>query len=146
MSDQIEKLMLPYKVQQLLDTIIKKKGLGIEDSMNYLYSTELYKQLSAESSYLWQLSALNLYDMIKKEKRNKKNHHNLSSSIILFLTFCLENYKEHKNITANEALFIFNQSNVINYLENVYDTLHTQGKEYIMSEIDIYINNGKIFK
>ena len=146
MSDQIEKLMLPYKVQQLLDTIVKKKGLGIEDSMNYLYSTELYKQLSSESSYLWQLSTLNLYDMIKKEKRNKKNRHNLSSSIILFLTFCLENYKEHKNITANEALFIFNQYNVINYLENVYDTLHTQGKEYIMSEIDSYLNNGKIFQ
>ncbi|MDR1224068.1 MAG: DUF3791 domain-containing protein [Tannerella sp.] len=28
----------------------------------------------------------------------------------------------------------------LNYLEDIFDTSHTQGKEYIMCEIDSYIN------
>jgi hypothetical protein len=141
MSDNIEKLMLPYKVQQLLNTIIKKKGLGVEDAMYYLYSSELYRQLSSESSCLWQLSTFNLYDLIKKEKRLKKHHRNNSAPVLLFLTFCIENYKAYKNMNTEKTLFLFSKYNVLNYLEDTFDTLHTQGKEYIMREIDSYINN-----
>jgi len=131
-------------LQQLLDAIIEKKGLGIEDALQYLYSSDLYKQLSSESSYLWQLSTLNLYDLLKKEKHLKKKNQNNTSPILLFLAFCLENYKEHKNISAEEALFLFNKYNVLEYLQEVFDTLHTQSEEYIMTEIDNYINNRKI--
>ena len=131
-------------MQQLLDAIIEKKGLGIEDALQYLYSSDLYKQLSSESSYLWQLSTLNLYDLLKKEKHLKKKNQNNTSPILLFLAFCLENYKEHKNISAEEALFLFNKYNVLEYLQEVFDTLHTQSEEYIMTEIDNYINNRKI--
>lgn len=144
MKDNISKAMLPFKLQQLLDTIIEKKGLGIKDALQYLYSSDLYKQLSSESSYLWQLSTLNLYDLLKKEKRLKKQNQNKTSPILLFLTFCLENYKDHKNINAEETLFLFNKYNVLEYLEKVFDTLHTQSKEYIMTEIDNYITNRKV--
>lgn len=144
MENNLAKMMLPFKVQQLLDTIIEKKGLGLEDAMQYLYSSELYKQLSTESSYLWQLSTLNLYDLLKKEKRLKKQSQNNTASVLLFLTFCLENYKDYKNLDAEQALFTFNQYNVLEYLEEVFEMLHTQSKEYIMSEIDNYITNRKI--
>lgn len=143
MNDNVGKMMLPFKLHQLLDTIIEKKGLGVEDALQYLYSSDLYKQLSSESSYLWQLSTLNLYDLLKREKRLKKQNQNNDTPILLFLTFCLENYKEYKNINAEEALFLFNKYGVLEYLEKVFDTLHTQSKEYIMSEIDNYINNRK---
>ncbi len=141
--DNLGKMMLPFKLQQLLDTIIEKKGLAVQDALQYLYSSDLYKQLSSESSYLWQLSTLNLYDLLKREKRLKKQNQNNDTPILLFLTFCLENYKEYKNINAEEALFLFNKYGVLEYLEKVFDTLHTQSKEYIMSEIDNYINNRK---
>jgi hypothetical protein len=144
MEDNIGKMMLPFKVQQLLDTIIEKKKLAVEDAMQYLYSSYLYKQLSSETSYLWQLSTLNLYDLLKKEKRLKKQNQNNSAPVLLFLAFCLENYKEHKNVGAGEALFLFNKYNVLNYLADVFDTLHTQSKAYIMSEIDHYIKNKKV--
>jgi hypothetical protein len=135
------KMLLPFKVQQLLDTIIKKRGLDIEDAMQYLYSSDLYRKLSSESSYLWQLSTFNLYDLLKKEKRLKKQHQNNTMPILLFLAFCLENYKDQKSIHAEEALFIFNKYNVLDFLKDVFDTLHTQGKEYILEEIDSYIQN-----
>lgn len=143
MGNQLGKMMMPFKVQQLLDVVIEKKGLGIEDAMQYLYSSDLYTQLSAESSYLWQLSTLNLYDLLKKEKRQKKQNQNYTTPILLFLSFCLENYKEHINVDAEATLHLFNKYNVLDYLKEVFDTLHTQSKEYIMVEIDNYIKNRK---
>jgi hypothetical protein len=138
------KMMLPFKVQLLLDTIIRKKGLDIEGAMCYLYSSDLYGKLSSESSYLWQLSTFNLYDLLKKEKRLKRQRQNNSLPILLFLAFCLENYKDRKNISAEEALSIFNKYHVLDFLKDVFDTLHTQGKEYILDEIDLYIQNRTI--
>ena len=111
--------------------------------MHYLYSSDLYKQLSSESSYLWQLSAPYLYDLLKKEKRLKKQHQNNSPSMLLFLAFCVENYKEHKRVATEEVLCLFNKHGVLKFLAEVYDTLHTQSKEYMMSEIDTYIKNRK---
>ena len=89
---------------------------------------------------------MSLYDLLKKEKRMKQQNQKVDSSILLFVVFCLENYKEHKHISSEETLFIFNQYNVIEYLKDVYDSLHTQGKGYIMEEIDLYINNQKQLK
>jgi len=146
MENRLEKMMLPFKVQQLLETIIEKRRLNIKDAMQYLYSSNLYKQMSAESSYLWQLSTLNLYDLLKKEKRIKKRKENNATPVLLFLSFCMENYKEHKDCTAEEILVLFNKYGVIDYLEEVFDTLHTQGKDYIMSEIDEYINNRAVWQ
>ena len=143
MGDNIGQMMLPFKVQQLLDIIIEKRGLCVNDALQYLYSSDLYTQLSSKSSYLWQLSTLNLYDLLKKEKRLKKQSQNNTPPILLFLTFCLENYKNHKKIDAGEVLSLFNKYDVLEYLENVYDTLHTQGKEYIIAEIDEYIKKRK---
>lgn len=137
-----EKIMLPFKVQQLLDIIIDKRGLGIEDALEYLYSSELYRKLSSEP-YLWRLSTDNLYDLLKNEKRKKKHSQNNSQPILLFIAFCIENYREHRNISADEVLYLFKKYGVINYLMLGFDLLHTQGKEYIMSDIDRYIKNRK---
>ena len=146
MENNLEKMMLPFKIQQLLQTIIEKKRFGIEDAMQYLYSSDLYNLLSEESSYLWQLSTLNLYDLLKKEKRIKKQKQNNSTPVLLFLSFCLENYKESKMISAEETLFLFNNHGVLDYLSDVFETLHTQGKDYIMEEIENYITNKKLNK
>lgn len=144
MENSLVKMMLPFKIQQLLETIIEKRGFNIKDALNYLYSSDLYQQMSSEESYLWQLSTPNLYDMLKKEKNKQKQRENSSASVLLFLSFCVENYKEYKNLDAEETLLLFNKYNVLPYLEDVFDTLHTQGKDYIMSEIDEYISNRKI--
>ena len=143
MENSIEKAMLPFKMQQLLDIIIQKKKFGIEDALQYLYSSDLYQQLSSASSSLWQYSGMSLYDLLKKEKLSKKQQQNAHPSILLFIAFCLENYKEHKQIPAEEALFIFKKHDVLTYLEAVYEQLHTQGKAYIIEEIELYIRNKK---
>jgi len=42
MGDNIGQMMLPFKVQQLLNIIIEKRGLCINDALQYLYSSDLY--------------------------------------------------------------------------------------------------------
>jgi len=143
MENSLEKMMLPYKVQQLFQTIIERKGFGVEDAVQYLYLSDLYKQLSEEDSYLWQLGAAYLYDLLEEEKIQKKEKQNNSTPVLLFLSFCLENYKDYKHISAEETLYLFNKYNVLAYLEDVFETLHTQGKDYILRDIDEYINNQK---
>lgn len=143
MEENLVKMMLPFKIQQLLETIIENNALAVKDAIHYLYSSDLYKQMSLEESYLWQLSTANLYDMLQTEKTEKRQKENNSASILLFLSFCIENYKCHKNLSVEEVLFLFGKYGVFDFLGEVYDDLHTQGKEYIMREIDEYINNRK---
>jgi len=143
MEQQIEKSILPFKIQQLVNVIIQKKRCSVEEAFSYLYTSNLYKQLTAESSFLWQFSTLSLYELLKKEKLSEKHAQNADPKILLFQTFCLENYKDHKAIQPDDALRVFLKYDVFNYLENVFDMLHTQGKDYIMEEIDVYIKNKK---
>jgi hypothetical protein len=146
MENSLEKMMLPYKIQQLLQIIIERKEFGVEDAVQYLYSSDLYKQLSEEDSYLWQLGASYLYDLLEEEKVQKKEKQNNTTPVLLFLSFCLENYKDYKKMSAEETLHLFNKYDILTYLEDVFETLHTQGKDYIMRDIDEYINNQEIPK
>ena len=143
MENSLEKIMLPYKVQQVIQTIIERKGFGVEDAVQYLYSSDLYKQLSKKDSYLWKMGAAYLYDLLEEGKIQRKEKQNNSTPVLLFLSFCLENYKEYKRISAEETLHLFNKYNTLTYLEDVFEPLHTQGKDYIMRDIDEYINNQK---
>jgi len=94
--------MVPCKVQQLLQIIIERKGFGVEDAVQYLYLSDLYKQLSKKDSYLWKMGAAYLYDLLEEEKIKKKEKQNNSAAVLLFLSFCLENYKDYKRINAED--------------------------------------------
>lgn len=141
MESNTGKNLLPFKVQQLLDTIIDKRGLGIEDALDYLYSSELYRKLSTDSPLLWRLSTANLYDMLKSEKRKTRHEQDTSLPVLLFIAFCIENYKEHRQMSSDNVLHLFKKYGVIDYLTQGFGVLHTQGKEYIMADIDRYIKN-----
>lgn len=58
-----------------------------------------------------------------------------------FVVFCLEYYKERKGLTGKEMYDIFEEYKVFDYLEKGFDVLHTQGKEWIMEDIDVYLRN-----
>ena len=51
-----------------------------------------------------------------------------------FTIFCVENYKQYKNLTGKQTVELFNR-----YGE-FYDVLHTTGHQYINHDIDIYLN------
>ena len=63
------------------------------------------------------------------------------SKEMTFTVFCLESYKEHRNITGKEVLDIFKRYDVFSYLKEFYDVLHTTGYQYINEDIDIYLKS-----
>lgn len=60
-----------------------------------------------------------------------------------FIIFCIESYKAVKQIDGNEALKEFEEYDVFTYLTEGYEVLHTQGKQYIVADIEEYIANRK---
>jgi len=43
-----------------------------------------------------------------------------------------------------QALSLFRQTNVFKYLVEGYDVLHTQGRDYIVADIEDFINNHRV--
>lgn len=68
---------------------------------------------------------------------NKKEY---SEKVNDFYIFCIEAYKFKKNISGKEAYDIFEKYKVFEYLEEGYDVLHTQGVEWLLDDINEYIN------
>jgi hypothetical protein len=56
-----------------------------------------------------------------------------------FLVYCLETYRTAKNITGRQAITIFKQYGVSDYIMSCYEALHTTGTNYIIEDIDLFI-------
>lgn len=58
-----------------------------------------------------------------------------------FAVFCLENYKVYRALTGKQAVQLFMQHGVFDYLREFYDVLHSTGHKYIINDIDIYLKS-----
>ena len=63
--------------------------------------------------------------------------------ISLFLAFCIEQYKQRHQLTGEQSMQLLNQYGVLEYLEECYEPLHTQSAQWIMEDIDEFINKRK---
>ena len=68
---------------------------------------------------------------------------NQKQDIAYFVSFCVEQYKTAKGISGQDAVNTLNQYGVLEYLEKCYEPLHTQGKQWLLEEIDEFINIRK---
>ena len=66
---------------------------------------------------------------------------NDEEKIIEFLSFCIENFKAKHSMNGKDVATLFKQSGTLEFLNNGYEMLHTQGKEYILEEIEIFLKN-----
>ena len=60
-----------------------------------------------------------------------------------FLSFCIEQYKNAKYMETAEVINTFAKYDVFNYLNNHFEILHTQSRQWILEDIDEYINTRK---
>lgn len=60
-----------------------------------------------------------------------------------FTVFCLESYKQAHSVSGKEALKMFDDYNVFEYISSFYDVLHSSGQDYIVHDIDAYICSRK---
>lgn len=136
--------ILPFVIKELVATIMTKKSLRLEDALYYLYSSKLYETLLDESTKMWYLSTLSLYDFLEKEKANERKRSKTDTDIIQFQIFCIEKYREKEKKSAKESLILFSKYDVFSFLEQTFDVLHTQDIDYILDSIAIYIKKACI--
>ncbi len=60
-------------------------------------------------------------------------------NIINFTVYCLEEYKAAKGLNGKSVIALFNRYQVIDYIQNCYEALHTTGRQYIVDDIHAYI-------
>ena len=58
---------------------------------------------------------------------------------IIFKAFCLEQYKYEHDMSGSDIISLFKKYGVLDYLDEFYDSLHTFGMQYLVQEIDEFI-------
>ncbi len=69
---------------------------------------------------------------------NKKD-----KDIALFVAFCIEEYGAAKGMNGEQVLDLFSQYGVTDYLSKCFEPLHTQGRQWLIEEIDEFIGIRK---
>lgn len=142
MEQTTEIAILPFKVLELADMIVEKKRLSIDDALFYLYNSELYRNLAAPELKLWYYSGAQLYELLEAEKsRGKKIR--FDKSEMQFLVFCIEQYRLRHQLSSASVLALFLRFNVDRFLRDHFEVLHSQGTDYILHEIEVFIKKRR---
>ena len=56
-----------------------------------------------------------------------------------FLIYCTELYKSSKKLTGEQVSELFSRYGVWDYIYSCFEALHTTGANYIVEDIDLYI-------
>lgn len=56
-----------------------------------------------------------------------------------FLIYCVEIYKNTKNLTGKQVSELFTRYQVWDYVYSCFEALNTTGANYIVEDIDLYI-------
>ncbi len=68
---------------------------------------------------------------------------NKRQDIAYFVSFCIEQYKNAKNLTGEAAMRTLDSYHVLDYLSDHYEVLHTQSRQWILEDIDEFIKLRK---
>ena len=60
-----------------------------------------------------------------------------------FVSFCIEQYKNEKGLNGEDAMRELSGYGVLDYLEEFYEPLHTQSRQWILEDIDNFIKLRK---
>jgi hypothetical protein len=56
-----------------------------------------------------------------------------------FLIFCIEKYKSAKKLSGKQVIELFRKYMISDYIVSCFEALHTTGTNYIIEDIDLYI-------
>ncbi len=133
--------IIPLKISQLALLVSQRKHIPVRQALTYIYDSPFYAKLYNENAKWWYLDTESLYRLL--EQSWLPDRRIISNNIVVFLTFCIEHYAEKYQMTSLEAYALFRHYRVDHYLMNGFDMLHTQGKDAILQDIRIYIDNRK---
>ena len=133
--------IIPIKISHLAEYVSRVKRISLDDALVYIYVNPMYERLYDEDAKWWYLSTEALY--AEFEQRRNRQHLNVSKEVFEFYTYCLENYALLQRITGIQAWALFKESDADAFVVDNYDLLHTQGLEYILDEIQRFINRKR---
>ncbi|MBR5254961.1 MAG: DUF3791 domain-containing protein [Bacteroidales bacterium] len=137
----IEESIVPLKIAELVEVIVRKKQMSAKDALCYLYNSNFYSKLYDSEAKWWYLPVEELY--IELEKTKKQEKIDFTSRELLFVIFCIERYSIKQGKNPLEVYSLFERKDVTDYLKDNFEILHTQGEEYILEEIDLYFKKRK---
>jgi hypothetical protein len=56
-----------------------------------------------------------------------------------FIVYCIEEYRSAEKLTGKAVIELFNRYHVLDYIRSYYEALHTTGRQYIVNDINLYI-------
>ena len=138
---QTERNIVPLKIAHLAEYVSKVKRISLDDALVYIYVNPMYERLYDENAKWWYLSTEALYDEFELWRNRQRR--DVSKEAFEFYAYCVENYASCNRISGMRAWLCFKESGADEYLIDNYDLLHTQGIEYILDDIQRYINKRK---
>jgi len=66
-----------------------------------------------------------------------------TQDIAYFISFCIEIYKGEKHLSGAEAMRQLDEFGVLKYLNDNYEVLHTQSRQWILEDIEEFIQLRK---
>ena len=136
-----EKNIIPIKISHLAEHVAKVKRISLDDALVYIYVNPMYERLYDEGAKWWYLSTEALYEEF--ELRRNRQRREVPKEVFEFYAYCLENYAICKRMSGMRAWLCFKESGVDEYIIDNYDLLHTQGLDYILDDIQRFINRRK---
>ena len=136
-----ENSIIPIKISHLAEYVARVKRVSLDDALVYIYVNPMYERLYDENAKWWYLSTEALYEEF--ETRRNRQRINVPKEVFEFYTYCLENYVILNRITGMRAWVLFKETGADEYVINNYDLLHTQGLDYILYDIQRFIDRRK---
>lgn len=136
-----EDSIIPIKVSHLAEYVSKMKRISLDDALLYIFINPMYERLYDENAKWWYLSTEALYEEF--ELRRNRQQKGVDTDVFEFYTYCLENYATRKHISGMRAWVLFKESGADKYVKDNYDLLHTQGTDYVLDDIERFINRRK---
>lgn len=131
--------IIPLKLSHLAMLVAKNKHIPISAALCYIYDSPFYNKIYDEEAKWWYLDTESLYRELEHSRTQSKLL--VSNNVTTFLTFCIERYAQKHNITALESYALFRKYGVDSYLIEGFEVLHTQSEDFILEDIEIYIQN-----
>ena len=136
-----EEQIVPIKISRLAEYVSQRKRIFLEEALVYVYTNPMYDKLYDEGAKWWYLSTEALYEEF--ELRRNRQSMEVSKPVFEFYAFCLENYATRKRMSGMQAWVLFKETGADEYIIDNYDLLHTQGMDYILDDIQRFINRRR---
>lgn len=133
--------IIPIKISHLAEYVSKVKRISLDDALVYIYINPMYERLYDENAKWWYLSTEALYEEF--EFRRSRQEIGVDKAVFEFYTYCLENYATLKQISGMRTWVLFKETGADEYVIDNYDLLHTQGMDYVLEDIQRFINRRK---